>query len=84
MEHNYLMIDDTSNSSYDFYNYSDGDPKLMERYIKNKGIDEPAYSTLIALYCSLILMGALGNTLVVRDIIYTLYKIVRHHYTRFY
>ncbi|CAH1111132.1 unnamed protein product [Psylliodes chrysocephalus] len=69
MEHNYLMIDDTSNSSYDFYNYSDGDPKLMERYIKNKGIDEPAYSTLIALYCSLILMGALGNTLVIVSVI---------------
>lgn len=41
------------------------DPKLMERYLTNKGIDEPAYTTLIIMYCFLIVLGALGNTLVV-------------------
>lgn len=41
------------------------DPKLYDRYLMNKAIDEPAYTILIIMYCLLILMGALGNTLVV-------------------
>lgn len=41
------------------------DPTLMEKYLANKSIDEPAYTTLIVIYCMLIVMGALGNILVV-------------------
>lgn len=44
---------------------SEVDPKLYDRYLMNKAIDEPAYTILIIMYCLLILMGALGNTLVV-------------------
>ncbi|XP_018564523.1 neuropeptide F receptor [Anoplophora glabripennis] len=45
------------------------DPKLMERYLTNKGIDEPAYTTLIIMYCFLIILGALGNTLVIISVV---------------
>lgn len=41
------------------------DPKLYDRYLMNKAIDEPAYTILIIMYCLLIIMGTLGNTLVV-------------------
>nr|CAI5851811.1 unnamed protein product [Callosobruchus analis] len=41
----------------------------MERYLTNKDIDEPAYTTLIVLYCFLIIVGALGNTLVIVAVI---------------
>ncbi|XP_050304823.1 neuropeptide F receptor [Anthonomus grandis grandis] len=41
------------------------DPKLYERYVMNKAIDEPFYSILIGMYCLLIVMGAVGNTLVI-------------------
>lgn len=41
------------------------DPKLVESYIQNRAIDEPAYSILIVMYSVLIVVGALGNTLVV-------------------
>lgn len=44
---------------------SEVDPKLYDRYLMNKAIDEPAYTILIIMYCLLILMGALGNTLVI-------------------
>lgn len=58
-----------TNDSYEEMNYTyDVDPKLMERYLTNKKIDEPAYTTLIVMYCILIAFGALGNMLVVSDI----------------
>lgn len=41
------------------------DPKILDRYIYNRAIDEPAYTSLIFMYCALIIVGALGNTLVV-------------------
>lgn len=41
------------------------DPKILDRYIHNRAIDEPAYTTLIFMYLVLIIVGALGNTLVV-------------------
>lgn len=41
------------------------DPNILDRYIHNRAIDEPAYTTLIFMYCALIIVGALGNTLVV-------------------
>lgn len=41
------------------------DPKILDRYIYNRAIDEPAYTSLIFMYCVLIIVGALGNTLVV-------------------
>lgn len=41
------------------------DPKILDRYIYNRAIDEPAYTTLIFMYCILIIVGALGNTLLV-------------------
>lgn len=41
------------------------DPTILDRYIYNRAIDEPAYTILILTYCILILVGALGNTLVV-------------------
>lgn len=54
---------------YEALNYTyDVDPKLMERYLTNKKIDEPAYTTLIVMYCILIAFGALGNILVVSDV----------------
>lgn len=42
------------------------DPSLFDRYLKNQKIDEPAYTILITMYVVLIILGALGNTLVVR------------------
>lgn len=45
------------------------DPKLMDRYLMNRAIDEPAYSTLIVMYSLLIVLGALGNTLVVSCVV---------------
>lgn len=41
------------------------DPTLLDRYVQNRAIDEPAYSLLIIMYGILIVVGALGNTLVV-------------------
>lgn len=38
---------------------------LLEKYVQNRAIDEPAYTTLIVMYGILIVVGALGNTLVV-------------------
>lgn len=43
------------------------DPTLLDRYIQNRAIDEPAYSLLILMYGILIIVGALGNTLVVSN-----------------
>lgn len=43
------------------------DPKLVDRYIQNRAIDEPAYSLLIIMYGVLIVVGALGNALVVSN-----------------
>uniref|UniRef100_A0A6P7FAM2 Neuropeptide F receptor n=1 Tax=Diabrotica virgifera virgifera TaxID=50390 RepID=A0A6P7FAM2_DIAVI len=66
MDNNFVMPDDNSTSSTDAYNDSDYvDPRLMERYLQNKAIDEPAYTVLIVMYCFLMIMGALGNTLVI-------------------
>ncbi|XP_060529392.1 neuropeptide F receptor [Cylas formicarius] len=45
------------------------DPKLYDRYLTNQAIDEPAYTTLIVMYCFLIVMGALGNTLVIISVV---------------
>ncbi|XP_019877913.1 neuropeptide F receptor [Aethina tumida] len=45
------------------------DPKLMDRYLMNRAIDEPAYSTLIVMYSVLIVLGALGNTLVIISVV---------------
>lgn len=64
MEHDISGID--NNTWHDVLNKSNEvDPKLYDRYLMNKAIDEPAYTILIIMYCLLILMGALGNTLVV-------------------
>lgn len=41
------------------------DPKLYDRYLLNKAIDEPAYTILIMMYSFLIILGTLGNLLVV-------------------
>lgn len=46
-------------------NFKDFDPKLIEEYMTNRKVDEPAYQILIAMYSLLILVGAAGNTLVV-------------------
>lgn len=55
-------------SSFEETNFTyDVDPNLMERYLTNKKIDEPAYSALISFYCILIAFGALGNILVVSN-----------------
>lgn len=58
-------LDLTTNSFEELNTTYDVDPKLMERYLTNMQIDEPAYSTLIVMYCILIAFGALGNILVV-------------------
>ncbi|CAG9860701.1 unnamed protein product [Phyllotreta striolata] len=51
-------------------NYSDEqDTLLLDRYLKNRDIDEPAYTILIVLYCILIIVGALGNTLVIASVL---------------
>lgn len=41
------------------------DPELLNRYVQNRAINEPAFSSLIVAYSILIVVGALGNTLVV-------------------
>ncbi|XP_037943439.1 neuropeptide F receptor-like [Teleopsis dalmanni] len=41
------------------------DPVLLERFTKNRSIDEPWYHILIAMYSVLIVFGAVGNVLVV-------------------
>ncbi|KAG5876400.1 hypothetical protein JTB14_024283 [Gonioctena quinquepunctata] len=69
MEYNESESGNSSISGYFMNGTNDVDPKLMERYLTNKGIDEPAYTTLIILYCSLILLGALGNTLVIISVV---------------
>lgn len=38
---------------------------LLERYLRNRGVDQPAYGILIALYTVIIVVGAMGNALVV-------------------
>lgn len=43
------------------------DPDLVDRYLKNKRIDEPACTILIHMYVILIILGALGNALVVSE-----------------
>lgn len=48
-----------------FRKTKDVDPELLERYIHNRAVDEPAYTILIITYSLLIVIGALGNTLVV-------------------
>lgn len=48
-----------------FRKSKDVDPELVERYIYNRAVDEPAYTILIVMYSLLIVIGALGNTLVV-------------------
>ncbi|CAG9860659.1 unnamed protein product [Phyllotreta striolata] len=51
-------------------NYSDYlDTSLLDRYLKNQDIDEPAYTILIVLYCILIVVGAVGNTLVIASVL---------------
>ncbi|XP_030754183.1 neuropeptide F receptor [Sitophilus oryzae] len=45
------------------------DPKLYERYLTNKAIDEPAYTVLAVMYGVLIVLGALGNTLVIISVV---------------
>lgn len=72
MEENY-RFDPSNNSVEDDFNFTyEFDPKLMERYITNKKIDEPAYTTLIVMYCILIAFGALGNILVVSSMFLTI------------
>lgn len=63
----YNISNDTLIENDYFNDTIDVDPKLMERYLTNKGIDEPAYTTIIVLYCCLIVLGASGNTLVVSN-----------------
>ncbi|KYB25447.1 neuropeptide F receptor isoform X1 [Tribolium castaneum] len=45
------------------------DPQLYDRYLRNRAIDEPACTALIAMYSVLIVLGALGNTLVIVSVI---------------
>ncbi|XP_044754601.1 neuropeptide F receptor [Coccinella septempunctata] len=42
---------------------------LLEKYVRNRAIDEPAYTTLIVMYGILIVVGALGNTLVIISVV---------------
>ncbi|KAL3268012.1 hypothetical protein HHI36_007145, partial [Cryptolaemus montrouzieri] len=42
---------------------------LLEKYVQNRAIDEPAYTILIVMYSVLIIMGALGNTLVIISVV---------------
>ncbi|XP_074031303.1 neuropeptide F receptor [Leptinotarsa decemlineata] len=69
MEYNGSQSENTSFPGEYMNDTSDVDPKLMERYLTNKKIDEPAYTTLIILYCFLIVLGALGNTLVIFSVV---------------
>lgn len=41
------------------------DPELLNRYVQNRNINEPEFSSFIVAYSILIVVGALGNTLVV-------------------
>ncbi|XP_017779589.1 PREDICTED: neuropeptide F receptor-like [Nicrophorus vespilloides] len=45
------------------------DPELIDRYIHNTAIDQPAYGILISIYVVLIVLGALGNTLVILSVV---------------
>lgn len=65
MEPDIIPLLDNTTWHYVLNKSTEVDPKLYDRYLMNKAIDEPAYTILIIMYCLLILMGALGNTLVV-------------------
>ncbi|PSN42328.1 Neuropeptide F receptor [Blattella germanica] len=41
------------------------DPSILEKFSRNRVIEDPAFSTLIFLYSALIILGAAGNSLVV-------------------
>lgn len=47
------------------FNRNDSGQGLVKSYIENRKIDDPAYTILIVLYAVLIVVGALGNILVV-------------------
>lgn len=47
----------------------DVDPALVEKFIHNRAIDQPAYDILIFFYAILIIMGAFGNMLVILSVI---------------
>lgn len=59
----------THNGSGTFYGFDVDvgkiDKKMMEQYMFNRKVDEPAFYILIVMYSILILVGAIGNTLVV-------------------
>lgn len=66
MENNVTSAPNTTASV--MFNYDDVDKidkKMMEQYMFNRKVDEPAYHILIVMYSILILVGAIGNTLVV-------------------
>ncbi|XP_065155464.1 neuropeptide F receptor isoform X2 [Atheta coriaria] len=42
---------------------------LLERYLRNRGVDQPAYGILIALYTVIIVVGAMGNALVILSVV---------------
>lgn len=48
------------------FNESNG---LLEQYVQNRSIDQPAYTVLIVLYCILIVVGASGNMLVIISVV---------------
>ncbi|XP_068156163.1 neuropeptide F receptor isoform X1 [Drosophila tropicalis] len=53
-------------SSYNAtYNTTTLDPVLIERFLRNRAIDNPWFHILISLYIVLIIFGAVGNILVV-------------------
>lgn len=61
----YFNINLNSSESEIVRKSKDVDPELVDRYIYNRAVDEPAYTILIIMYSILIAVGALGNTLVV-------------------
>lgn len=55
-----------NNYTWNFSEKVEFDPKLLiEQYMLNRKVDDPAFHILIFMYSVLILVGAVGNTLVV-------------------
>ncbi|KAK5644811.1 hypothetical protein RI129_006111 [Pyrocoelia pectoralis] len=65
----YLNINLNSSESEIVRKSKEVDPELVDRYIYNRAVDEPAYTILIIMYSILISVGALGNALVILSVV---------------
>lgn len=60
---------DTQNGTRNIFNASDLDQELLEKYDKNRSVSELAYWVILVSYSFLIVLGSLGNLLVILAVI---------------